>query len=629
MARISHYDTPSKKQSDNMRNFRLKNAMLTLGMMLTTVAASAVTFTVKVGNPDAVKCTVAGMPKELTAGDNPFDVAEYTQITFTGVDPYYITNVTNEHGTAASGYYQGTWNFYPSTYDDGSVYTIATVNLEETRTSAFTLNVDDPSLIRTSLSGYNRTLDLSAGSNTIKFDDVTESTLYISSVDFSRPIYEVKLDGATVDTQNGSYSIPLANNCTVDVTAVIPDIDINVTFTYTSEAARGAIKSVSVDGTAIENFNGTALTMKAGQTLGLTDNSDYKIESVKFNGTPISWSGGYTYNQNLMADTEIEVEAHPYGTFTATIEIDDPTNIVLYRGYSYQNDIVDLTPGTNEVKLNENNAIISWKAADGCYITSVTVGDQTLGENQTDYTLTGDATLKFVTGKIVMDKKALVWVNDLAKANYYFSFQGSDRSNITLANGYNEVPFYEKMTPFMAGWAGQDLTANQIYVNNELKNPMYEGSSNWQLPLEDGDIVKLYIGEEAINCAVTFEADETTEATVVYDRVKNAENWRAGFECLNGTEVTVAGSGLELAVNGTALEANEDQNFVFTVTEATTSVKITADGSTGVDNVAVDNTTENTPVYNLNGIRVATRATAGNLPAGIYVMDGRKFVVRN
>ena len=438
-----------------MKTIRLKGLLFTLAVMLTAFAASAVTFKVKVGNPDAVKCTVNGTPRELTT-ENDFDVAEYTGVVFTAVEPYYITNVTNQSGTTAGGYYQGTWNFYPSSYDEGSVYTIVTVNLDEMRTSEFTVNVDDPSLVIAQLSGYNRTLNLSAGANKIKFDDVTENILYIKSANYSKPLYEVKLNGEKVEAQYDNYIVNLSNGCTVDVTAQIPDIDINVTFKYTAEDGKGAIKTVYVDQQEVADFNGTSLTMKAGQSLGLADNPDYQIASVKFNGTPISWTGGYTYTQALMSDVEVEVDAKPYGTISATIEIDDPTNIILYRGYEYNNDVINLVQGKNSVEVSEKNALVSWKAADGCYITSVTAGSETLDEYQTSYTLTDGITLKFVTGKIVMDRTAVVWVNDRSKANYYFSFQGSDRSSITLENGYNIVSFYEKMTPFMLGWAGQD-----------------------------------------------------------------------------------------------------------------------------------------------------------------------------
>lgn len=615
-----------------MKNFRLKSILLTLAMLLTTVAASAVTFTVKVGNPAAVKCTEGGVAKELVAGENMFDVADWTPVVFTGVDPYYISSVTDDNGTAASGYSQGTWYFYPSSSDEGKVYTIVTTNLEELRTSEFTFNIDDPSLINAQLSGYQRSLELEAGENKIKFDDVTENQLYISSATYGQPIYEVKLDGEKVEASYGSYTVNLTNGCTVDVTAVIPDIDITVTFKYTTEEAKGAIKSVSVNNAPVEDFDGTSVKMKAGQSLGLTDNSDYKIELIKFNGAQVYWPGGYTYSKALLEDTEIEVAAHPYGTYTATIDIDDPTNIILYRGYSYYNDVIEgLVAGENTIEFKENNAVISWKAADGCYISSISVDGQVLeDEYATSYSFKSDATIKFVTGKIVMDKKALVWVNDQSKATWQFNFQGYDRSVITLENGYNEVPFYDGMTPFSVSWAGPDLSGqpNQVYINDELKDPQYEGSSTWELPIADGDIVKFYVGEEAVKCAVTFEVDEKIEADVVYDRIKTATDWRSGFECLNGTEVSVAGSNLKVSVNGTAVVADADGKYVFTVTEATTKVEVTTDGTVGVDNVAVDATDADAPVYNLSGVRVATRATAGNLPAGIYIMDGKKFVVK-
>lgn len=601
--------------------------MLTLVMMLTTFAASAVTFTVKVGNPAAVTCTVNGSIKELTES-NDFDVAENTSIKFTGVAPYYITSVVNHIGTPASGYYNGDWYFSPSSYDEGEVFTIVTTNLDDNRNATFTLNIDDPTLVRAQLSGYNTTLDLQPGGNPVKFDEVTEQYLYLSSTDYSKPLYEVKLGDEKLEAQSGGYTVPLTDGCTVDVTAIIPDIDITVTFNYTTDEAIGAIKTVYVDGQEATGFDGTSLTMKAGQTLGLSSDSNYKINSVTINGTATNWTGGYTYTQTLIADATVDVDARPYGTISATIIIDDPTNIVLYRGYAYQNDIIELVPGDNPIELLETNTTISWKAADGCLITSVTAGSESLSEYTTQYTVTDGMTITFVTDKIVMDKTVAVWANDISKANYYFNFQGNDHSNIPLENGYNIVPFYEKMTPFQVGWAGQDLTVSEVYLNGEQVDPRFTGSTTWELPIEDGDVLKIFIGEEPVACDVSFTADDEIEAGVVRDIITEVTDWRSGFSCFGGTEVTVTGSGIKVSVNGTEIDADDEDNFTFTVSEATTEVKIENKEGSAVEDIAIDNAGDDAPVYNLNGIRVATRATAGNLPAGIYVTDGQKYIVK-
>lgn len=611
-----------------MNNPRLKGLLSTMVMALMTLTAFAgnVTFTVKVGNPDAVTCKVNWQPYELVAGDNYFDVEENTYVSFSNVAPYYITGVSTSTGSA-SGYYSGRWDFYPSSYDEGKVFTIVTINLDDIRGSEFTLKVDDPSLVSAQLSGYNTVLnDLSAGSNKIKFDDVTEQYLYLSGASYSQPLYEVRLDGEKVEPSNGSYTVPLSDGCTVDVTAQIPDIDINVTFNYTDNAF-GAIKSVSVDGTEIPDFNGTSLTMKAGQILGLTNNPDYKINSVSINGTPTNWTGGYSYTQILMADAVVDVDARPYETFSATVTVDDPANIVLYRGYSYQNDVIELVPGDNSLEFSELNNIISWKAADGCYITSVTVGDEVLSEYTSSYTLSEGMNVTFVTGKTEMDKTAVIWLGGRSNANYYFSFQGYDRTAIDLADGYNVVPFYAGMTPFQLSWAGQDVEINEVYLNGELTDPMFSGSTTWQLAIEDGDVLKVFIGEEPVTCDVTFTADDDVNAGIVRDIITDVTDWRSGFSCFKGTEVAVSGPEIEVSVNGTGLEANEDGEFVFTVSETATNVKI-AEKQSGIRNVAVDDNAADTPVFNLQGIRVATRATAGDLPAGIYISGGKKIVVK-
>ena len=90
----------------------------------------------------------------------------------------------------------------------------------------------------------------------------------------------------------GTYTIHLEEGCVVDITAVIPDKDVNVSFKY-SENGTGAISAVSIDGTAVDNFDGISLKMKAGQTLSFNSDPDYKIDSAKIDGTSISWTGGY------------------------------------------------------------------------------------------------------------------------------------------------------------------------------------------------------------------------------------------------------------------------------------------------------------------------------------------------
>ena len=44
----------------------------------------------------------------------------------------------------------------------------------------------------------------------------------------------------------------------------------------------------------------------------------------------------------------------------------------------------------------------------------------------------------------------------------------------------------------------------------------------------------------------------------------------------------------------------------------------------GIENVSIDNVADDAPVYNMQGIKV----DASQLPAGVYIRSGRKFIVK-
>ena len=57
------------------------------------------------------------------------------------------------------------------------------------------------------------------------------------------------------------------------------------------------------------------------------------------------------------------------------------------------------------------------------------------------------------------------------------------------------------------------------------------------------------------------------------------------------------------------------------------SVNVTLDKTAGIANVTVSENDENAPIFNLMGVMVG-RGQGNNLPAGIYVKKGQKFLVR-
>ena len=604
------------------------NKLAALGLLLAgSLTANAVNVTFRVSDADAVLMDINGTVTTLQAGNNSFNLDEYTYATFSGVSPYIITGVTNSSGTPES-IYGGMW--YKSIYssDEGQVYTISVKNLDETRTASCTVKVDDPSLVDATLSGTNSPVSFTEGSNTLKFDPTTETTLTLSSTNYQKPLYKVTLDGVDVPSDGGSFNVPLTQGCVIDITAKIPAVPVNVTFTYSDEGL-GARSSVAVEGQTVTDFNGTSLSMKAGQSLVLKPNSLYNITGFKINDETISWTGGYDYTIGCVTgDTQIYIEAHPYGTVNATLNVSDPNQITVYRGYSYQNDVMTLTGTSNAIQMPENNAMISWKVANGCYIESVKVnGNAYTSDN---VSVTEGMVIDIVTKAIVMDKTAEVWVDDRSKIVNYFSLQTTTREDLSesIESGYNELKFYSGYVPFLLTWYTENTVVGKVYINDELQSPVYEGSNNYQLNLENLDIVKIFYAEEPVSCTVNFTVEDDVDPQVVRDVIRDVTNLTQPLSCFAGTQIDInkATQAFDVKVNNQALAPLVDTgNYRFNVTEPQTDVVISKKNTVGIGNIDAEGSVS-APVYNLQGVKVSD--TLQGLPAGIYITAGKKVMVK-
>lgn len=594
---------------------------------LTSVSASSVNFKINVDNPESVKLTVSDggntYTAELVAGDNSFDLGEYAYLQAEGVSPCVIESVTNQAGTPES-IYSGCW--YKTVYssDEGATYTIVTKNLDEARTASCTVNVDDASRVYATLSGTNSVVSLVNGENTLRFDPENETTLRVSAANYNYPNYSVSVNGEPVEDYYGSYNVPLVQGCNVDITALVPDKDITLTIAYADEASVGAIGTITVEGVQVTPVD-NVVNLKAGQRIGIKDDSMYAIESVDINGNPTNWTGSYEYTWTAMDDCVLNVKAHKYSTLSVKVTVNDPDQIILYRGYSYQEDVIKLNEGENTIEVPENNSYISWRVATGCYLVSATIN----GESATSDGVyaTDNMEIVFETAAITMDKTAVVWTDFDPQALTYFSFTTYTREEIgkTFTEGYNVVPFYDAYTPFMLSWYTADLSVNKVYVNDVLKAPQYDGGTSYELLLEDKDVVKIFLTAEPEECAVTFQVDEDAAAYVTRDIIRPVDDLTQPLTVLAGTQfnITYDGDAIEVSVNDTPVTAADDAGFQFVVTEPAI-VKITTPASSGISSVETE--ANATRIFNLQGICVGNSLDA--LPAGIYIRGGKKLVVK-
>ncbi|MDY4649151.1 MAG: hypothetical protein SO542_00945, partial [Muribaculaceae bacterium] len=310
----------------------------------------------------------------------------------------------------------------------------------------------------------------------------------------------------------------------------------------------------------------------------------------------------------------------------------------VYKQYQSPENLVEIVEGENRIELSQKNNSMSYSVNPGYELVSATKTEGDLdpvdiSNSPYIYDITDGMVINLVGQAEVLDSHAVIWVDDMSAANYYFSFENAKRFNYatSMENGYTEFDFSEySYNPFGLGWAGDNIQ-KFVFLNGEAKNPNYEGGSFWNLTIADGDVVKAFVAAEPVNCTVSIDAEEGVATEVTVDRISPVTDWSEGISCFNGTEVAIAAS-LEdpdktvvVTLNDEPLVAGEDGKYVFVVENVTNSVSITTTTS-GVKSMISDKTVS--PVFNLQGIRVANSDDLNNLPAGVYVVDGKKVVVK-
>lgn len=604
-------------------------SLLAAGLLASGLTASAqeeISFTIKVNEPNTVAysseygmapVTLTEEETVVTATDWGYGV--YVNLTLVD-DDYFFKDVTDSTG-APIGYVSITDASFTA-YGD-NIYEVEVYNAAANRTASFTLNVDDPSMVK---ANFNNRANVSINENTqiVKFNPEEENVLSIAGTSDYKPLYSVKLDGATVDDYYGTFEVPLTDGCVIDVEANYPDIYYTVNLLY-GEGAEGFFTKATIDGEQVEDFDGKSFQAQMGsQVMVYGDTQNYMFENLSVNGEEQTYFYGY-YRFNIYEDTELLVGAHKAGTVNFTVNVNKPECVTVYHNNGYgsgDRTVFELNEGDNPLELSEKSNEVNFEANPGCYIVSVT--DQTGEVYEWGYFAAKEGyTYYIVAEELTIDQTAVIYLDDMQPDYYFYSYYdlNSSYSPLDLEKGYNVIPFGAGLNPFSFSWYG--APEGQLYINDELISPMFEGTTTYNVSLEDKDVVKIFLAEAPTTCNVTFYAPEGVEASVVRDVITEVADYAAGFTAFNGTQVNISGSDLtEVKANGTDVEA-EDGVYTIIINEDT---EICFNGvESGV--AAMQNAAD-APVYNLQGIKVGTRASIKSLPAGVYVVDGRKVAVK-
>lgn len=519
--------------------------------------------------------------------------------------------------------------------DWGDTYTVTSARNEEVQNASCTLKVDDASKIKVTHKVSQAEVAIVDGENIIKFDPTTETGLVITPTD--KAIYKLVVDGNDItNVSSYSYEVPVVNGTVIEVQANYPDVDCPVHLLLEGDEAADFITGADVDNKPVFNYKNDDFTVKAGASLKLYANTkEWEVDECTINGETRSFFN--PFEVVITEETNICIRVHKYATFKVTITVDDPNRVEVYRGYHYNNDRIELKAGDNTVEIMRNTPIVSILPAKDCYLESCQVDDYSYERSDLQISplrvgsLVDDSHITVVTGNIVRDKQAAIFLQGLEQVEDYFTLQRADQSKIEgLKNGYNNFCFYDYDNDFILG-TGSPVEAH-VYQNDKKLAPKYPGSYTYLAELKPMDVLKVFFGDAPANYQVTFagEAEALSQLTVVRDMLINVPGFAAGFSALSGTLVSIrpaTEAKVEISVNGEALQPMADGTYEFTVLRDT-KVNVTENSITGINKIETKATHEG-PVYNLSGECVLNRAipeAMQHLPKGIYVIEGKKIV---
>lgn len=551
--------------------------------------------------------------------------ASYCYVNIYATDGNTITSAMNETTGSSASIGSSTY-FY--IYAD-AVLSVTSADLEATRTASCTVNVDDASKVN--MSYYSGTkIELVNGANTIKFNPNNETPFQISHASYGESLYQVALNNVVQTDSYGRYVVSVADGDVLDIKSDFPDEPTTITFSYgDNEAEVLGCLSVKVDGEAVEDFDGKTLTAKLGQKITIVgDVNLYNFNySIYVDGASVYFSGNYEFTATK-TEYAISIDATKYTTFNVYATTATPEYISVYAGTS--NDVITLSTDTTAIALTSNNNYINIMPATDCFITSILVNGVEYGTSSVSVRgLAENDTIVITADKLVRDKEAYIWVDDLTAAMYGYSVQRySDRASVNLISGEAvTVNFADTDNPYYISF--YQPTYCSIFANGVYLVPQYEGSTSYYVTLVDGDAIKVYLASQPEKYAVTITQNVEDAISAVATDGQAYSNYASGFTALDGTvvSITLADTKASVTVDGATVEADADGKYNVVITKET---NIVVDKTNAIEEV-VEVETLNNNVYNLQGILVVKNATESQinaLPAGLYIINGKKVAVK-
>ncbi len=590
-------------------------AFLTLlaALLPCSALAQQVSFFIDIDNPACAEVTVNGSRLRLLEGVNSVTTNEYATLKISANAGFDVK------GTDFSGYnlyfYNGTASVNPGSSDAGKTLKITSKAI--VNDASVLVTVDDPTNVQAALTP-STTVTLNAGANTVPYCTGYNTEFVV--FDYSRSLYSVTADGQPANYYDGSYHVTLPAQH-IDIKANYPDVDCNVKFNFVNPGTEGFISGVQVAGTEVSSdvFLSDNFSVKAGKEVRFYSNNmqEFSNVSVKINGEYTSFYGSASFIAK--GNTEVTIQATKIESVHAVVNVTGAEGLdaqLYYRA-------LPLVDGPNVVKFLSTENSFQVNAKPGYVIETFTVnGENRIGQG-TSYLNAGDV-IELVAKPKVYDNNLTVYLNVEPSSLTFFQFINVPyRTSYNLNKGYNSIAYASDEVPFSANFYSSTGLKEYYYLNDQ---PVEIEGYAYSFNTQSGDVLKLfYSATEPVKYDVNFDTKDDADCTVKYDLVKTLTATNAVSQHFEGTQFDVVsnnGQALLVMVNGQIVPASEGKH-TFAV-DGNSEVKIYNAATSGIG--AIEAEAASAPVYNLQGIKVAEASSFEALPAGLYIVNGKKVV---
>ena len=543
---------------------------------------------------------------------------------------------------------------------DGEEYGYEIVSAEDFVAPTVKIRVDEPDEVTVKIGSTTVTGLVANEWKSVEIGSFA-AEMTISNNDYNEEVYKVLLNGTPQTPSYSRFYVNITDGDQVDVTVYPEAVDYTVNISVDPQECAPVITSVSVAGENADHTTGD-FTVRNGKYVQLNfDTNFYELGDVLVNGSVVSDYIYSSYKYKVSGDANIVVKATKNPTNTLVIDIDNPQAVNVSCYY----DAVSLKPGENVIEYlpSKNNFSVEPKLGSTYnYFAYVKDGETVVVEDPgSSWSMKMDETVTKLIIKvtpITLDKQFAVYLDvdqetldkfynksSFGTFSFYSSKAGQSSYSTKVTPGYTVYDFNDLYLPYYWAYNIYSTEDKEGYLDGKCfvdGEPIEKDYSSWTIDeINDGSVIKCYIMKDPATYSATISDDGEVEYSVIKDRIIEVSDFSAPITDLEDTEIQIVPA-KETAVKVTVTRdsaedpvevepsVDSDNNLVYVVTlDGDMEILVEKQNSNRLSNI--ETLSDSTDVYNLMGVcimRNATHEKIEALPAGIYIVGGKKIIKR-